>query len=510
MLRKPADPALASSGHGVTSLADPWGQVGGWESRAPLRWRLSLTTGLVVAIAVAIMTLAAYGVVSALLMASADRDLEVQATSLLDSTGDTATPDDLLGRIEFLNQSSPQRYSLTLAHSSLSYGDALSVDDNFHSVGQGREMSVHTVGSERIVAVRGSDGVTVSIARDMESTQNLIHTLGTVLLTIASGGVVAAILAGMVVSKAGLRPITRLQRAADYVTQTNDLRPILVVGNDEIAQLTMSFNDMLDTLQESRVRQLQFVADAGHELKTPLTSMRTNIELLMMMNRSDAPAVLSEQDRKDLETDVLAQMSELSTLIGDLVDLAREDASEKKNERVELNEVIDASLERARRRRPDVDFKVRVEPWVLDGDQFSLERATLNLMDNAAKWSPAGGTVRVSMRQVGEHQMRLRVDDSGPGIPIEDREKVFERFYRSAEARSMPGSGLGLAIVRQIIERHDGTIKAMQSPDGGTRMEVLLPGRPGEGEVYVDPGLDGEEALSDRGAMFAQRWLNQE
>ena len=171
--------------------------------------------------------------------------------------------------------------------------------------------------------------------------------------------------------------------------------------------------------------------------------------------------------------------------------------------------MLATSLERARRRRPDVDFKIRIEPWIMEGDQFALGRATLNLMDNAAKWSPPQGTVRVSMRQISDYEMRLRVDDSGPGIPLEDREKVFERFYRSAEARSMPGSGLGLAIVKQVIERHEGTITVRESADGGTRMEVIFPGHPGDGEVYEDAGVDAGEAASERKEEFAKRWFNQ-
>ena len=283
-----------------------------------------------------------------------------------------------------------------------------------------------------------------------------------------------------------------------------------------MAQLTTSFNQMLEALQESRSQQSQFVADAGHELKTPLTSMRTNIELLMMLNRAGGGFGMSDEDRKDLEDDVMSQMNELSTLIGDLVDLAREDGNEREPEPVDLCEVMMASLERARRRRPDVEFLVRFIPWELDGDPFALGRATLNLMDNAAKWSPATGTVRVSMEQLSSHEVRLRFDDSGPGIAPEEREKVFERFYRSAEARSMPGSGLGLAIVKSVIERHDGTIKIRESNDGGTRMEVILPGKPVPGEIYVDGLADPHEGLpggkddpSDRGEIFAQRWFNQ-
>ncbi|HKM24576.1 MAG TPA: HAMP domain-containing sensor histidine kinase, partial [Corynebacterium sp.] len=251
-----------------------------------------------------------------------------------------------------------------------------------------------------------------------------------------------------------------------------------VKGNDEIAQLTGSFNKMLSSLQDSRTRQSQLVADAGHELKTPLTSMRTNIEFLMMLNRPGMEGRIPEQDRQDLERDVLAQMEELSTLIGDLIDLSREEAGETAREPVELDAVLDSSLERVRRRRNDIDFDVDLIPWHLVGDQFSLGRATLNLLDNAAKWSPPGGVVRVRMTPLSDDRVQLSFADSGPGISPEDRTRVFERFYRSPEARSQPGSGLGLAIVKQTVVRHGGTVRVEESDDGGTLVIVELPGKP--------------------------------
>ena len=158
------------------------------------------------------------------------------------------------------------------------------------------------------------------------------------MLTIGGVGVLVSILLGFFIANAGLRPLVRLQNAVDEIARTDDLRGIPVVGNDELARLTVSFNAMLKALRESRQRQSQFVADAGHELKTPLTSMRTNIELLMMSTRPDMPAI-SEQDRKDLERDVLAQMTEMSTLIGDLVDLAREESREV-SEQIQLEHVL--------------------------------------------------------------------------------------------------------------------------------------------------------------------------
>lgn len=239
---------------------------------------------------------------------------------------------------------------------------------------------------------------------------------------------------------------------------------------------------MISTLEDSKTRQAQLVADAGHELKTPLTSMRTNIELLMMLYNSGQQDQISEQDRKDLERDVMAQMEEMSILIGDLVDLTRDEAQQgTEPEDFRLDEVLEEALDRVRRRRPDLAFQFEADPWVVTGDRFAMGRAPINLIDNAAKWSPQGGTVRVSLKAAKRNAV-LIVDDSGPGIPEDQREKVFERFYRAPESRSMPGSGLGLAIVKQVFDRHNATIVAEESDDGGARFRVVFPGRPPESE----------------------------
>ncbi|MFZ2239464.1 MAG: HAMP domain-containing sensor histidine kinase, partial [Gordonia amarae] len=240
---------------------------------------------------------------------------------------------------------------------------------------------------------------------------------------------------------------------------------------------TESFNTMLAALAESRDRQSRLVADAGHELKTPLTSLRTNLELLMAASAPGAPA-MDASDMIELRSDVLAQIEELSTLVGDLVDLAREDAKHVIVEELDLVDIIERSLDRARRRRSDVEFVTTLVPWYVFGEEHGLSRAVLNVLDNAAKWSPRGHAVQVQLDQIAPTMVELTVADSGPGIPAEDRELVFERFYRSAEARSMPGSGLGLAIVRQVVLRMGGTIRAEQSDAGGALIRMTLPGHP--------------------------------
>ncbi|MFT4201765.1 ATP-binding protein, partial [Gordonia sp. (in: high G+C Gram-positive bacteria)] len=284
------------------------------------------------------------------------------------------------------------------------------------------------------------------------------------------------------VARTGLRPVARLTRAAERVARTEVLDPIPVTGNDELARLTESFNTMLAALQNSREKQARLVADAGHELKTPLTSLRTNVELLIASSEPGAPAV-PLADMIELRSDIVAQIEELSTLVGDLVDLSREEAPQVVHEEVDMLGIIERSLERVRRRRNDVEFVVDAESWYVFGESAGLSRAVLNVLDNAAKWSPGGHRVEVRLRQTAVNSAQLTVADAGPGIPAEDRELVFERFYRAADSRSMPGSGLGLAIVRQVVERIGGTVTAGQSHLGGALITMTLPGHP----IAVEP-----------------------
>jgi two-component system, OmpR family, sensor histidine kinase MprB len=179
---------------------------------------------------------------------------------------------------------------------------------------------------------------------------------------------------------------------------------------------------------------------------------------------------------------VIAQIEELSTLVGDLVDLTRDEAGTVIHEPVDMSEVVDRSLERVRRRRSDIDFDVSVTPWQVYGDGGGLARAVLNLLDNAAKWSPSGGRVGVRLTQIDPLHAELVVSDHGPGIPPQERRLVFERFFRSTSARALPGSGLGLAIVKQVVLKHGGTLRVEDTIPGGqppgTSIHMVLPGRP--------------------------------
>ncbi|MPY85732.1 MAG: HAMP domain-containing protein [Actinophytocola sp.] len=330
----------------------------------------------------------------------------------------------------------------------------------------------------RVVALPSGSGEAMVLAQSLAPTVLALRKLAVVLFVVSGAGVVVAAALGTVVARGGLRPVQQLTAATERVARTGDLRPIPVSGDDELARLTHSFNIMLATVAAAQDQQRQLVADAGHELRTPLTSLRTNLELLLAAEQADAPS-LSTTDRVEIESDIKAQLDEVTQLIGDLSLLARADQPRAELEQVDLVDVVERALDRARRRASDVEFDVTLQPWQLVGDPNALERAVLNLLDNAAKFSPAGGTVRLVLRPLGDGTAVIEVSDQGPGIADEDLPRVFDRFYRSLQARTLPGSGLGLAIVKQAVERHGGAVYAGTAAEGGALFSIRLPGEPG-------------------------------
>ncbi|MHB1738437.1 MAG: sensor histidine kinase [Actinomycetes bacterium] len=343
-----------------------------------------------------------------------------------------------------------------------------------------------TIGSVpyRVVAVPVRPGLALVMARSLVETDQVLGHLGLVLFLVGAAGIVLAAISGLAAARAGLRPVERLTSAVEHVARTEDLTPIPSDGQDELARLATAFNAMLGALASSRQRQRDLVADAGHELRTPLTSLRTNLDLLAQSLRPGS-ASLSDQDRDELLADVRAQVEELSGLVVDLVELAREDPPGDDVEPVDLAVVAERAIERVRRRAPGLRLAVRLEPWAVRGDPTLLERVVTNLLDNAAKWSPPGGTVTLTL-----DGGVLCVVDEGPGIAESDLPRVFDRFYRSAEARGKAGSGLGLAIVHQAVTRHGGTVEASRSGGGGAVLTVRLPGsRTGAAEDPAPPAI---------------------
>ena len=448
-----------------------------------LRARIGVLAAVAAAGAVILVSVVAFFIVRQNILASLDANLLQRATAaaqseLVDPQQLASTPTGALGagdiRLALL-------YENGLAQSARGAVTAPPLGAEELAVARGEVASSVRTATDgrvqyRVVAVDAGEGRALVIGQRLDATRAVLTRLGVALPAIGGVGVALAALAGAAVARTGLRPVQELTEAAERVAATGELRPIPVDGSDELARLTASFNDMLGALAASQEQQRRLVADAGHELRTPLTSMRTNLELLAAAARPGAPP-LPESDRAEILDDLHAQISELSTLVGDLVELAREDAPQVVHEPVELTDVISRALERARRRAGDVEFTATLLPWTLIGDATALERAVLNLLDNAAKWSPPGGTVRVQMRPIDQWSVLLEVADAGPGIAEQDLPRVFDRFYRAPGARTMPGSGLGLSIVRQVAIRHGGAVWAGRAPEGGALLALRLPGR---------------------------------
>ncbi|MDQ6640988.1 MAG: HAMP domain-containing histidine kinase, partial [Actinomycetota bacterium] len=413
--------------------------------RRSLASRVTLLTTMAVGMAVTAVALAAYLTVRTQSMQALDDSLRDRASAAAhyDALETLRVPSVYLGaadvRIIFVDSIQGRAYSADRTNQ-------MRVGDAEYAVASGmRKYSARTIvaGGQRfrMVAVPADagkpNGKALVLAQSLQQTDTMLSRLGLVALFFGLAGVIAAALAGWAVARNGLRPVRVLTAAAEEIARTERLDPIPIEGNDEIARLATAFNAMLGSLAASRDRQRQLVADAGHELRTPLTSLRTNLELLAQAGGSNR---LTPQARAELLNDVQAQIAELTTLIGDLVELAREEPLPSAPQTVDLSGIVDNAVARVRRRAPALAFDVRTEPWWVTGDATGLERAITNLLDNAAKWSPEQGTVTVELIDG-----TLRVTDQGKGIPEKDQPHVFERFYRSADSRSMPGSGLGLS-----------------------------------------------------------------
>jgi two-component system, OmpR family, sensor histidine kinase MprB len=453
------------------------------QQRISLRVRVTVLAAVCVAVAVGLVSLGVYYTVQRSLYNQVDANLVQRADNITQSSlvqvgGGTRLPAGLLAaaglQLDLIDSTGRSRVeglgTMEPPISGVERQVAAGQLDN--------QLRTDTRTDTQVYSENVGPDLALVIAQPLQPTQNVLRHLALVCILISVGGVLVAGAGGTLVARGTLGPVQRLTEATERIGKTGDLRPIPVTGDDELARLTQSFNAMLGALAESQEQQRRLVADAGHELRTPLTSLRTNLELLIESSKPGAPT-LSDQDTSELYADVRGQLDELTQLIGDLTELARQDAPQVAHEPVELVDVLERALDRARRRATGVTFDTELHPWLLLGDASALERAVLNLLDNAVKFSPPDGVIRLSLRPAGDGTALVEVADQGPGIADADLPHVFERFYRSSEARTLPGSGLGLSIVAQAAQRHGGTVHAARRPAGGTLMTLRLPGKPG-------------------------------
>jgi two-component system, OmpR family, sensor histidine kinase MprB len=337
-------------------------------------------------------------------------------------------------------------------------------DRQVAQTGQGTYYKDATInGIHARLAVVGFGGGAVITATSLEPTDHALSRIRFWLLLIGGVGVAVAAALAAFVAAAALRPIRRLTTAAENVAATGDLSErVAVSGHDELGRLGARFNAMLAALEESVGRQRRLVADASHELRTPLTSTRTNIDLLR-------EGRLPPEEAKHALDEASIELAALTTLVSDLVELARGEERKLRAEDVQLDDLVAGAVERARSRAPQATFVTSLSPTVVRADPVLLERAVLNLLDNAVKYSPVGAPIEVTVRE-GE----VVVADHGPGVAEEDAARIFDRFYRSAAARSKPGAGLGLAIVREAARAHGGDA-TVESSASGASFRLSLP-----------------------------------
>ncbi len=416
------------------------------------RRRLALCCAAAVAVTAVFGSALAYVVVRGTLRGEVDRDLEKQAvTAPANVTLSSADP-------ALLSAGAPvfKRFVRASGEQGLSAGPGRAP---VRGLSDQRIDGTHV----RVLTVSAGEGMSLVVARPLTEVDRALFILRIALGLLALAGIGLAVFLSRLAARTAVRPVTRLTAAAEHVASTRDLsQRIEAPGVDEVSRLARAFNTMLEALERSQRAQRRLVADASHELRTPLTSLRTNLEVM-------ARNGLQDDDRDRLKRDLVAQLEELTGLVGDLVELAREDEPEPPPaEDVRLDALVAAAVERAARHAPHVQFALETQPVLVHAVPARLDRAVANLLDNAAKYSDR---VEVEVRPDGE----LTVRDHGPGIADADRPRVFDRFYRAADARGRPGSGLGLAIVRQVAEGHGGSVRAEAADGGGALLRLRLP-----------------------------------
>ncbi|HEX7310880.1 MAG TPA: HAMP domain-containing sensor histidine kinase [Gaiellaceae bacterium] len=337
------------------------------------------------------------------------------------------------------------------------------------AAGSGSLTETETLGGARtrVLTTHVAPGVALQVTRPLADDDATLTRLRLILAIVAVCAVLLSVLLGGWIAEKALAPVRRLTKTAEEVARTRDLSVRLDEdGHDEVARLGAAFNEMLVALDRSLTAQRQLVADASHEFRTPLTSIRANAELLER-------GKVREDEQDAVARAVVEQVDELDGLVTDLIELALDGEAATKFEDVRLDEIVSIEVDRLRRHPTGVDLELKTEPCTVRGDAERLSRAVTNVLGNALKWSPEGRAVEVSVAQGS-----VVVRDHGPGIDEADLPLVFERFYRSPAARGTAGSGLGLAIVRHVVEAHGGGVEATNAPDGGAVFTLRFPVAP--------------------------------
>ncbi|MGW8379665.1 HAMP domain-containing sensor histidine kinase [Streptomyces sp. ODS28] len=469
--------------------AGPWAR---WRRRRPLRTRLAVVASGAVALVVLTVCAAAFFLIRYQLNHQLELNLKQSAT-LATQQHRGEPPQVLSGECRYL--AAPACSQIVPADPARDPGGGylLPVSDGTRRVAADRggdsayyrDIELHGHPARMLTTHIGRTDHALQVALRSDPVERGVRRAAWLLGATGAAGVLLAGALGYWVSRTGLSPVARLTATAERIAATRDagLRIELPPGpperGDEITRLAASFNTMLEALEQSVTAQRRLVADASHELRTPLTALRTNTELLARADR------LTDEQRDRAAGALQRQLREVTTLVNDLIELARDEEPAQLVERVRLDALAGHAVHAAREHWPSVSFSYEAEPGLAErtvaGVPARLSRMLSNLLDNAAKFSGAGGAVEVYFAE-RTGALELTVRDHGPGLAEEDLPHVFDRFYRSSAARTLPGSGLGLAMCRQIAQAHGATLTAERAEGGGALFRVrFAPSQKSEG-----------------------------
>lgn len=443
-----------------------------------LRLRLVLTSAFAVMMATTFISLLAYATIRQEIAQDLDQQLHNQAGELRQQAQDAAWQNlpvlhlnarfgERNGLVQVIDTDG-HTSNVTSPQGELKAAD-LPISQQDQDVASGAQDDTYqtrTVEGQRVRVLTSQilKGVAVQVALPIDGVEDQLKRLATtfillwLLATLATGQLVWRL------SQRALAPVKVLTDTAQNIADTRDLTQRIQTDRaDELGQLSRSFNTMMDALETSVTAQRQLVADASHELRTPLASLRTNIELIPELDK------LPKADQDDVLESIVGQVDELTRLVSDVMELARDAEPALDREQVRLGEVVEKVAARSRRNWPGLQIELVLDDTTVEATPARLERAVMNLVDNAGKFSPPGGTIKITL-----HEGTLTVEDQGPGVPEDDLEHVFDRFYRSPEARGMEGSGLGLAIVKQLADTHAGSVK-LENTTTGAKSTLRLP-----------------------------------
>ncbi|MFJ6747360.1 sensor histidine kinase [Streptomyces sp. NPDC091266] len=454
-----------------------------WRRRRPLRARLAIAASAAVALVAIGVCAAAFVIIRVQMTRQLDLNLSQTATEVTRQRhdwGPTASDDSCRYQAAPCVQIVPSDPAKDpRQHYTLPVGEAT------RQVAAGRHPAYYTKLTVAGQPVRmftshlqGGRSEALQVALRSDSVERGVRQAAWALSAVGGAGALLAAALGYWVSRTGLAPVARLTATAERIAATRDARHRIELPTgspareDEVTRLATSFNIMLGELEQSVAAQKRLVADASHELRTPLTALRTNAELLARADR------LTDAQRDRASSALGRQLREVTTLVNDLIELARDEEPQPLVEQVRPAALLEHAVGAAREHWPEITFTTRTDPAAagatIPGVPPRLARLLSNLLDNAAKFSPPGGPVETELA-LAAGQLDLTVRDHGPGIAAADLPHVFDRFYRAQAARALPGSGLGLAMARQIARAHGADLTAERAPGGGALFRLRLP-----------------------------------